>query len=181
MLEDDKISNDEIKNLTYEQMNKLNNIVNSVSQQVGGVALVNGIETFSMSNITNNNDFNKALFDTLKTIDNDTYKLVFSLDLGGKLGYNNTSFNKVDIEQLKALEKEKYKDFENPERLMADYNNWQINDYEGFIKNLKNEYKLLSEDTIISSESRVLYKRYSQYMSDLETNYNKVINEPKYA
>ena len=44
---------------------------------------------------------------------------------------------------------------------MADYNNWQINDYEGFIKNLKNEYKLLSEDTIISSESRVLYKRYS--------------------
>lgn len=162
-------------------MNKLNNIVNSVSQQVGGVALVNGIETFSMSNITNNNDFNKALFDTLKTIENDTYKLVFSLDLGGKLGYNNTSFNKVDIEQLKALEKEKYKDFENPERLMADYNNWQINDYEGFIKNLKNEYKLLSEDTIISSESRVLYKRYSQYMSDLETNYNKVINEPKYA
>ena len=181
VLEDDKISNDEIKNLTYEQMNKLNNIVNSVSQQVGGVALVNGIETFSMSNITNNNDFNKALFDTLKTIENDTYKLVFSLDLGGKLGYNNTSFNKVDIEQLKALEKEKYKDFENPERLMADYNNWQINDYEGFIKNLKNEYKLLSEDTIISSESRVLYKRYSQYMSDLETNYNKVINEPKYA
>ena len=176
-----KISNEEIKNLTYEQMNKLNNIVNSVSQQVGGVALVNGIETFSMSNITNNNDFNKALFDTLKTIENDTYKLVFSLDLGGKLGYNNTSFNKVDIEQLKALEKEKYKDFENPERLMADYNNWQINDYEGFIKNLKNEYKLLSEDTIISSESRVLYKRYSQYMSDLETNYNKVINEPKYA
>ena len=63
----------------------------------------------------------------------------------------------------------------------ADYNNWQINDYGGFIKNLKNEYKLLSEDTIISSESRVLYKRYSQYMSDLETNYNKVINEPKYA
>ena len=181
VLEDDKISNEEIKNLTYEQMNKLNNIVNSVSQQVGGVALVNGIETFSMSNITNNNDFNKALFDTLKTIENDTYKLVFSLDLGGKLGYNNTSFNKVDIEQLKALEKEKYKDFENPERLMADYNNWQINDYEGFIKNLKNEYKLLSEDTIISSESRVLYKRYSQYMSDLETNYNKVINEPKYA
>ena len=86
-------------------MNKLNNIVNSVSQQVGGVAFSKWFETFSMSNITNNNDFNKALFDTLKTIENDTYKLVFSLDLGGKLGYNNTSFNKVDIEQLKSIRK----------------------------------------------------------------------------
>jgi hypothetical protein len=64
---------------------------------------------------------------------------------------------------------------------MADYNNWQINDYEGFIKNLKNEYKLLSEDTNLIRIKIVLYKRYSQYMSDLETNYNKVINEPKYA
>ena len=181
VLEDDKISNDEIKNLTYEQMNKLNNIVNSVSQQVGGVALVNGIETFSMSNITNNNDFNKALFDTLKTIENDTYKLVFSLDLGGKLGYNNTSFNKVDIEQLKALEKEKYKDFENPERLMADYNNWQINDYGGFIKNLQNDYKSLITNSNVKLEDRIRYEAVLKNLFTLETNYNKVINEPKYA
>ncbi len=64
------------------------------------------------------------------------------------------------------MEKEKYKDFENPEKLMADYNNWQINDYEGFIKNLKNEYKSLSEVPIISLEQEFDIKRYSQNMSD---------------
>ncbi len=66
---------------------------------------------------------------------------------------------------------------------MADYNNWQINDYEGFIKNLQRMSINYSEKIQSSlSESRVLdIKDISQYMSDLETNYNKVINEPKYA
>ncbi len=68
------------------------------------------------------------------------------------------------------MEKEKYKDFENPEKLMTDYNNRQINDYKSLITNSN-----------VKLEDRIMYEAVLKNLFILETNYNKVINEPKYA
>ena len=64
---------------------------------------------------------------------------------------------------------------------MTDYNNWQINDYGGFIKNLQNEYKSLIKSSNVKLEDRIRYEAVLKNLFTLETNYNKVINEPKYA
>ena len=189
---------DEMKKLSYEQMNKFAELVDpkNLIKEHGSNSLNDlppfillGMGTYLSSNKTNDVNFNKSLFETTKNIQNNQERIDLldainrKLGLNDNEGYGNLPKEIIDnlIKKAQEMEKEKYKDFENPEKLMTDYNNWQINDYGGFIKKLKDEYKLLSEDTIISSESRVLYKRYSQYVSDLETNYNKVINEPKYA
>ncbi|WP_066151968.1 hypothetical protein [Aliarcobacter cryaerophilus] len=64
---------------------------------------------------------------------------------------------------------------------MTDYNNWQRNDYIGFIKNLKNNYKSLITNSNVKLEDRIRYEAVLKNLFILETNYNKVINEPKYA
>ncbi len=41
---------------------------------------------------------------------------------------------------------------------MTDYNNWQINDYGGFIKNLQNDYKSLIKSSNVKLEDRIRYE-----------------------
>ncbi|MDY0194076.1 MAG: hypothetical protein RBR93_11240 [Aliarcobacter butzleri] len=193
ILADSVFSDQEMKRLSYEQFKKLSDLVNPANiskeqniEELPGVLL----QGTYLSSITDNEDFNKALFETAKNIDNNKERMNFLDSVSNNLGYNNKQvlFGKVSIEENIqadiAREKEKYKDSSNSEmfaNIIQDLKNWKITDYGSFIKNLTNEYKSLSEHPLLSSESKLKYKKYSQYTANMEINYNKTKNEPKYA
>ena len=193
ILADSVFSGQEMKRLNYEQFKKLSDLVNPANiskeqniEELPGVLLQ---ETY-LSSMTDNEDFNKALFETAKNIDNNKERIDFLDTVSKNLGYNNKQvlFGKGSIEENIqadiAREKEKYKDSSNSEMLaniIQDLKNWKITDYGSFIKDLGNEYKELSQNPIVSSESKLRYKVVFQNLLDLETNYNKAKNEPKYA
>ncbi|MCR1815727.1 hypothetical protein [Aliarcobacter butzleri] len=193
ILSDDKVSNEEWKNISYEQAKELNNLITTSMIGSGGVIAINS-NIFDMANISYDENFNKALYKTLKNIDDDKERFLFASDAEAKLGYNyknpfditlNTNRIEKEIEERITREKEKYKDFENKNQIFADIiqdlKNWEISDYGSFIKNLTNEYKSLSEHPLLSSESKLKYKKYSEYTANMEINYNKAKTEPKYA
>ncbi|MDN5114529.1 hypothetical protein [Aliarcobacter butzleri] len=193
ILSDDKVSNEEWKNISYEQAKELNNLITTSMIGSGGVIAINS-NIFDMANISYDENFNKALYETLKNIDDDKERFLFASDAEAKLGYNyknpfditlNTNRIEKEIEERITREKEKYKDFENKNQILADIiqdlKNWEISDYGSFIKNLTDEYKSLSEHPLLSSESKLKYKKYSQYTANMEINYNKAKTEPKYA
>ncbi|MCT7570746.1 hypothetical protein [Aliarcobacter butzleri] len=192
ILSDDKVSNEEWKNISYEQAKELNNLITTSMIGSGGVIAINS-NIFDMANISCDKNFNKALYETLKNIDDDKERFLFASDVEAKLGYNyknpfditlNTNRIEKEIEERITREKEKYKDSSNSEMLaniIQDLKNWKITDYGSFIKDLGNEYKDLSQNPIVSSESKLRYKVVFQNLLDLETNYNKTKNEPKYA
>ena len=193
ILADSVFSGQEMKRLNYEQFKKLSDLVNPVNiskeqniEELPGVLLQ---ETY-LSSMTDNEDFNKALFETAKNIDNNKERMNFLDTVSKNLGYNNKQvlFGKGSIEENIqadiAREKEKYKDSSNSEMLaniIQDIKNWKISDYSNFTKNLTDEYKSLSEHPLLSSESKLKYKKYSEYTTNMEINYNKTKNEPKYA
>ena len=134
--------------------------------------------TYLSSNKTNDVNFNKSLFETTKNIQNNQERIDLldainrKLGLNDNEGYGNLPKEIIDnlIKKAQEMEKEKYKDFENPEKLMTDYNNRQINDYKSLITNSN-----------VKLEDRIMYEAVLKNLFILETNYNKVINEPKYA
>ncbi|WP_151942433.1 hypothetical protein [Aliarcobacter butzleri] len=193
ILSDNKVSNEEWKNISYEQAKELNNLITTSMIGSGGVIALNS-NIFDMADISYDENFNKALYETLKNIDDDKERFLFASDVEAKLGYNyknpfditlNTNKIEKEIEERITREKEKYKNFENKDQILADIiqdlKNWKITDYGSFIKDLGNEYKELSQNPIVSSESKLRYKVVFQNLLYLETNYNKAKNEPKYA
>ena len=198
ILSDGVYSADEMKKLSYEQMNKFAELVDpkNLIKEHGSNSLNDlppfillGMGTYLSSNKTNDVNFNKSLFETTKNIQNNQERIDLLDSINRKLGlndnegYGNLPKEIIDnlIKKAQEMEKEKYKDFENPEKLMTDYNNWQINDYGGFIKNLQNDYKSLIKSSNVKLEDRIRYEAVLKNLFTLETNYNKVINEPKYA
>ncbi|KLE06888.1 hypothetical protein [Aliarcobacter butzleri] len=192
ILSDDKVSNEEWKNISYEQAKELNNLITTSMIGSGGVIAINS-NIFDMANISYDENFNKALYETLKNIDDDKERFLFASDVEAKLGYNyknpfditlNTNKIEKEIEERITRENEKYKDFENKNQILADIiqdiKNWKITDYGSFTKNLTNEYKSLSEHPLLSSESKLKYKKYSEYTTNMEINYNKAKNQTRY-
>ena len=193
ILADSVFSGQEMKRLNYEQFKKLSDLVNPANiskeqniEELPGVLL----QGTYLSSITDNEDFNKALFETAKNIDNNKERIDFLDTVSNNLGYNNKQvlFGKGSIEENIqadiAREKEKYKDPSNSEMLaniIQDLKNWKITDYGSFIKNLTTEYKELSEHPLLSSEAKLKYKKYSEYTANMEINHNKAKNEPNYA
>lgn len=193
ILADSVFSDQEMKRLNYEQFKKLSDLVNPANiskeqniEELPGVLL----QRTYLSSMTDNEDFNKALFETAKNIDNNKERMDFLDSVSSNLGYNNKQvlFGKGSIEENIqadiAREKEKYKDSSNSEmfaNIIQDLKNWKITDYGSFIKNLTTEYKELSEHPLLSSEAKLKYKKYSEYTANMEINYNKTKNEPKYA
>ena len=76
ILEDDEISTSEAKNLSYEQMTKLNQLFKNLDS---GTFFIKGFDIFHKANISNDENFNKSLFETLKNIENEVIELFFHL------------------------------------------------------------------------------------------------------
>ncbi|RXJ80128.1 hypothetical protein CRU86_01645 [Aliarcobacter skirrowii] len=198
ILEDGVFSASEMKRLSYEQMQVFSDMVNfaknynednPTSKDDFPPYLLSTVGTYLSSEKTNNDSFNKALYETVKNIQNDKDRMAYLDAINSALGFNdNQGYGQLPkhiidnmIKELNKLEKEKYKDFENPENLIKDYNNWEIKDYKAFIDNLKNSYKTASVNSALSIETRAMYQMLYQNTLILEENYNQIQKETKYA
>ena len=187
ILEDDKISTSEVKNLIYEQMAKLNQLFKDLNSET---FFIKGFDIFHKSNVSNDENLNKAIFETLKNKDDETQRTLFSLDLKAKLGYNRPRlpFEKSieeEIAQRIAFEKEKYKDFPNKDEIMEnlrkELKNWEIIDYGSFIDKTLFQLRKDISNPAISQDGRYNLLKQLPYYEDLQKNYNQIQKETKYA
>jgi hypothetical protein len=137
---------------------------------------------------TDNEEFNKALFETAKNMGNTFSERYNFIDaINSSLGYNNPNMLfeakargmtiEEMIEERIAFEKEKYKDFEDKSTLnsiIKSLLNWKITSYDSFINDMVDEYKSLSVNPALSPESRVRYQITYQNLLDLDKNYQKI-------
>jgi hypothetical protein len=149
-----------MKDLSYEQMKELKNLVDLVyslgetasNVPVFGSEFVTGL---SVINRTNNEDFNKALFETVRKIDDDMERFDFIVEISNNLGFND-----------------------NYNATSAEGENWEIKDYKSFIQTLLSKYKEIYESPAIqsSTESLERYEKLLKSLSTLGKNYNEIKN-----
>ena len=114
-----------MKDLSYEQMKELKNLVDLVysSGETASnvpVFVSEFVTGLSVINRTNNEDFNKALFETVQTIDDQMECMNFFDKLSDNLGWNDKT----------RLIPER----DDPEfRKNSTKQNWEILDYKKFI------------------------------------------------
>lgn len=121
------MKNEEMKNLSYEQSKKLSNLINSAYSTIESLFntpdLGSDIATsFSVINKTDNEDFNKALFETAQSIDNQIERMNFFDRLSSTLGFNdNTNIQKTIYNKTNDL------------KYLPQDEDWKINDYSKYI------------------------------------------------
>lgn len=154
-----------MKDLSYEQMKELKNLVDLVysSGETASnvpVFVSEFVTGLSVINRTNNEDFNKALFETVRKIDDDMERFDFIVEISNNLGFND-NYNATSPEG----------------------ENWEIKDYKSFIQTLLSKYKEIYESPAIqsSTESLERYEKLLKSLSTLGKNYNEIKNEAKYV
>ncbi len=154
-----------MKDLSYEQMKELKNLVDLVyslgetasNVPVFGSEFATGL---SVINRTNNEDFNKALFETVRKIDDDMERFNFIVEISNNLGFND-NYNATSPEG----------------------ENWEIKDYKSFIQTMLTKYKEIYESPAIQSspESLERYEKLLKSLSTLGKNHEEVISKTKYT
>lgn len=168
-------------------MAKLNQLFKNLDS---GTFFIKGFDIFHKANISNDENFNKSLFETLKNIENESDRTLFSFKVESELGYNKVRlpFEKPieqEIEERIAFEKEKYKDFEDKDKIIAnliqELKNWKIIDYGSFIDKTLFQLKKDIVNPNISEDGKYYLLKNLPYYEDLQKNYNNIKNEPRYA
>ena len=175
ILSDGILRNEEIKDLSYEQMKELKNLVDLVYSSGESASNVPVLGTefatgLSAINKTNNDKFNKALFETVQTINDDMERMNFLSEVSDNLGWNDKT-TLIPERDVPELRKDSTKE------------NWEIKDYKSFIQTLLSKYKEIYESPAIqsSTESLERYEKLLKSLSTLGKNYNEIKNEVKYV
>lgn len=174
ILADDKLTVQEMKSLSYEQVKKLGNFMNSAlygsNVSPDKIPLVKEEPDIRMggmfhaTQMTDNEDFNRALFETVQTIDNQIEMMYFFDKLSGNLDWNDKT----------CLIPERDK----PElRKISTKENWEILDYKKFIAALIKEYDELVKNPITSDEDKKLYEKLLNDFIILQKNHNEIKNK----
>lgn len=168
ILSDDKLTMAEMKSLTYEQVQKIDKflIPSFTNASPNEVPIVKNVD-FKMqgmlqaTKMTDDEDFNRALFETVQTIDDPIEMGYFFHRLSGNLGWNDKTcfIRERDIPELR-------KDSTNED--------WKILDYKKFIKANIKEYEDLIKNPITSDEDRKLFQKLLKDFILLEKNHNKI-------
>ena len=174
ILSDDKLTLEEIKSLSYEQVKKIDNflvfgftsgispdeipLVKSTDFKIG--AMVHATK------MTDNEDFNKALFETVQTIDDQMECMNFFDKLSDNLGWNDKT----------CLIPER----DDPElRKNSTKQNWEILDYKKFIEASMYELNELLKNQVIPNEDKMKYQELLNIFTVLQKNHNEIITKQK--
>lgn len=170
ILSDDKFTLSEIQSLSFEQVKKLGEFLDSALYGSGisadKIPLVKGTDIkigamFTATRMTDNENFNRALFKTVQTIDDQIEMMYFFDKLSGNLGWNDKTClipERDDPELRKNSTKE----------------NWEIVDYKKFMDALVKEYDALVKNPITSDEDRNLYQKLLNDYILLQKNHNEI-------
>lgn len=174
ILSDDKLTMEEMKSLNYEQIKKINDFIflTFSNASSGEAPIIKGINfkidgMLRAVKMTDNEDFNKSILETVQTIDDEIESMNFFDQLSDSLGWNDktTLIPERDVPELRKKSTEE---------------NWKITDYKKFIEANIAELNKLLRNSIIQNEDKKLYQELLNNFMGLEKNYNKV-NKPKYS
>ena len=181
ILSDDKFTMEEANSLSYEQLQKIENflvagyttnvsadeipIVNVTNNKIGAM--------IKATRMTDNTDFNKSLFKTVQTIDNNIESMDFFNRLSGTLGFNdNTEITRAIIDRTNDSElKKKY---------LPQDDSWKITDYNKFITTNISELNAILKNPVYE-EDKPMYLKLLNNFTTLQKNYSEIANQTKYA
>ena len=165
---------EEIKSLSYEQVKKIDNflvfgftsgispdeipLVKSTDFKIG--AMVHATK------MTNNEDFNKALFETVQTIDDQMECMNFFDKLSDNLGWNDKTCLIPERDDPKL-------------RKNSTKQNWEILDYKKFIEASMYELNELLKNQVIPNEDKMKYQELLNIFTVLQKNHNEIITKQK--
>ena len=181
ILSDDKFTMEEANSLSYEQLQKIEKflvagyttnvspdeipIVNVTNNKIGAM--------IKATRMTDNTDFNKSLFKTVQTIDNNIESMDFFNRLSGTLGFNdNTEITRAIIDRTNDSElKKKY---------LPQDDSWKITDYNKFITTNISELNAILKNPVYD-EDKPMYQKLLNNFTTLQKNYSEIANQSKYA
>lgn len=175
ILSDDYFTLEEIQSLSFEQVKKLGDFLDSALYGSGisadKIPLVKGTDIkigamFQATRMTDNEDFNRALFKTVQTIDEQIEMMYFFHKLSGNLGWNDKTClipERDDPELRKNSTKE----------------NWEILDYKKFIEASMYELNELLKNQVIPNEDKMKYQELLNIFTVLQKNHNEIITKQK--
>ena len=178
ILSDDKLTMEEMQSLTYEQIKKVENLIlpnytTGVSDNEIPIVKVTDSKIGSMLKavkMTDNEDFNKALFETVQITDNQMERMDFFDRLSSTLGFNdNTNAQKIIYNKT------------NDTKYLPQNEDWKINDYSEFININMKELNELLENRNISDENKQTYQKILDNFITLQKNHNEIKSEAKYV
>ena len=184
ILSDDKFTMEEANSLSYEQMQKIDKFLlggDTTNVSFDEIPIVNVTDNkigamIKATQMTDNTDFNKSLFKTVQTIDNNIERMDFFDRLSDTLGFNdNTEATRAIIArtndaELKAELKKKY---------LPQDDNWKINDYSKFITANISELNAILKNPVYD-EDKPMYQKLLNNFTTLGKNYSEISNQQKY-
>lgn len=177
ILADDKYTMEEMQSLDYEQVKKFGNFLESslygsgVSAYEIPLAKCTDLKAGAMLyavKITDNEEFNKALFQTVQTIDDQMEMMNFFSRLSDSLGWNDKTclIPERDDPELR-------KDSSNED--------WEIKSYKRFIEANIKELNELLRNPIIDNEEKESYRTLLNDFLILQKNHDEVKNKARYT
>lgn len=180
ILSDDKFIMQEMQSLTYEQVQKIGDFLtptyvdnipdNEFADFMSTVPIVKVTDSKIGSmlravKMTNNEEFNKALFETVQTIDDDKGRMNLLSEVSDNLGWNDKT-TLIPERDVPELRKDSTKE------------NWEIKDYKSFIQTMLTKYKEIYKSPAIQSspESLERYEKLLKCLATLGKNYNEIKN-----
>jgi hypothetical protein len=173
ILSDDKLTMEEVKSLSYEQVKKINDFIGLTFSKASSceAPIIKGIDfrieaMLHATIITDNENFNKAIFETVQTINDPIEMMDFFDELSDELGWNDKTclIPERDIPEL---------------RKNSTKEDWQILDYKKFIEaNVARLNAILKNP--VYDEDKEMYQKLLTSFSTLQKNHNEILNKTKY-
>ena len=181
ILSDDKFTMEEANSLSYEQLQKIDKFLlggDTTNASPNEIPIVNVTDNkigamIKATQMTDNIDFNKSLFKTVQTIDNNIERMDFFDRLSDTLGFNdNTEITRAIIARTNDAElKKKY---------LPQDDNWKINDYNKFITTNISELNAILKNPVYD-EDKPMYLKLLNNFTTFQKNYSEIANQSKYA